>query len=65
MSLHRKDEKEEYEMLEEPKSHTFGGGTQAVYWFCLSIWKLEVTKGGFFLVRHAKLYCKKNYFSLQ
>ena len=25
MSLHRKDEKEEYETLEEPRSHTFGG----------------------------------------
>ena len=25
MSLRRKDEKEEYETLEEPKSHTFGG----------------------------------------
>ena len=31
MSLRRKDEKEEYETLEEPKSHTFGGGTQAIY----------------------------------
>ena len=26
MSLRKKDEKEEYETLEEPKSHTFGGG---------------------------------------
>ena len=26
MSLRRKDEKEEYEMLKETKSHTFGGG---------------------------------------
>ena len=25
MSLRRKDEKEEYETLEEPKSHSFGG----------------------------------------
>ena len=38
--------KEGYETLEEPKSHTFGE-TQAVCWFCLNIWKLEVT-GGFF-----------------
>ena len=64
MSLRRKDEKEEYETLEEPKSHTFGGGTQVVYWFCLNIWKLEVT-GDFFPVRLVKTYCKKNYFLLQ
>ena len=43
MSLRKKDEKEEYERLEESKSHTFGGETQAVYSFCLNIWKLEVT----------------------
>ena len=64
MSLRRKDEKEKYEMLEEPKSHMFGGGTQAVYWFCLNIWKLEVTRD-FFPVRFVKTYCKKNYFLLQ
>ena len=64
MSLRRKDEKEEYETLEEPKSHTFGGGTQAVYWFFLNIWKLEVTRE-FFPVTFVKTYCKKNYFLLQ
>ena len=30
MSLRRKDEKEEYETLEEPKSHTFGGNPSSL-----------------------------------
>ena len=30
MSLRRKDEKEGYEMLEEPKSHMFGGNPRGL-----------------------------------
>ena len=41
MSLRRKDAKEGYEMLEEPKSHTFGGNPSGLR-ICLNIWKLEV-----------------------
>ena len=63
-SLHRKYEKEEYEMLEEPKIHTFGGGNPSGLLILFKYLKVK-SYWDFFPVRFVKTYCKKNYFLLQ
>ena len=47
MSLRRKDEKEEYETLEEPKSHTFGGGNPSGLLILFKYLKVRIYRGFF------------------
>ena len=50
MSLHRKDEKEGYEMFEEPKSHTFGGNPSDL--LVLFKYLKDRSYGGFFPLKN-------------
>ena len=64
MSIQRKDERRNMKRSKNWRV-TRLGGTQAVCWFCLNIWKLEVT-GTFFPGKTCKPFaCKRNYFVLQ
>ena len=64
MSLRRKDEKEEYETLEEADSHMFRGGNPSDLLILFKYLKVR-SYWDFFPVRFVKTYCKKNYFLLQ
>ena len=46
MSIRRKDERRDMKCSKNRRV-TRLGGTQVVCWFCLNIWKLEVTRGFF------------------